>query len=92
MKSRKDNETNRQGTAADHVNQKPTETARRRRGAFIAMERKKEILVILSQKRRATYAELAGYFDVSTKTIQHDIEELTLAHPIETARGHKGGV
>lgn len=30
-------------------------------------------------------------FGVSVRTIKNDIEELTLAHPIETVRGRYGG-
>lgn len=93
MKSRKENEfQDRDDEATASQEQEPLKIARRRRGSLIAMERKNEILSILSQKRKTTYAELAQEFNVSTKTIQTDIEELLLIHPIETRRGRQGGI
>ena len=65
---------------------------RRRRGSMIALERRKKILSILSQRRKVTYAELVNECGVSQRTIQTDIEELILLYPIETIRGHGGGI
>ena len=92
MKSRKEREGNEQEIVSFSENDQLSDNVRRRRGSLIAMERKKEILSILSQKRKTTYAEIAREFGVSTKTIQMDIEELILVHPIETSRGRNGGV
>ena len=55
-----------------------------------ANERRQKILEILCVRRQETMENLAQEFNVTTRTIRNDIEELTLAHPIETVRG--GGV
>ena len=54
-------------------------------------ERREAILKVLCQRRHETISNLAFEFDVSVRTIKNDIEELTLAHPIETVRGRYGG-
>lgn len=54
-------------------------------------ERREAILKVLCHRRHETIANLANEFDVSVRTIKYDIEELTLAHPIETVRGRYGG-
>lgn len=54
-------------------------------------ERRKEILNILCKKRFEKIENLANEFGVSVRTIKYDIEELTLAHPLETVRGRYGG-
>lgn len=54
-------------------------------------ERREEILKVLCQRRQEKIDNLAFEFDVSVRTIKNDIEELTLAHPIETVRGRYGG-
>lgn len=54
-------------------------------------ERREAILKVLCQRRQDTIENLAFEFDVSVRTIKYDIEELTLAHPIETVRGRYGG-
>ena len=54
-------------------------------------ERREAILNVLCKRRQDTIANLAHEFDVSVRTIKYDIEELTLAHPIETIRGRYGG-
>ena len=52
-----------------------------------ANERRQKILEILCVRRQETMENLAQEFNVTTRTIRSDIEELTLAHPIETVRG-----
>lgn len=54
-------------------------------------ERREAILNVLCKRRQDTIENLANEFDVSVRTIKYDIEELTLAHPIETVRGRYGG-
>ena len=49
-----------------------------------ANERRQKILEILCVRRQETMDNLAQEFDVTTRTIRNDIEELTLAHPIES--------
>lgn len=46
--------------------------------------------MILCKRRYDTISNLAQEFGVSVRTIKYDIEELTLAHPIETIRGRYG--
>ncbi len=54
-------------------------------------ERREAILHVLCQRRHDRIANLAHEFGVTERTIKSDIEELTLAHPIETIRGRYGG-
>ena len=54
-------------------------------------ERREAILNVLCKRRQDTVENLAHEFGVSVRTIKYDIEELTLAHPIETVRGRYGG-
>ena len=54
-------------------------------------ERREAILSVLCQRRHEKIDNLAMEFGVSVRTIKNDIEELTLAHPIETVRGRYGG-
>ena len=54
-------------------------------------ERREAILNVLCKIRQDTVENLAHEFGVSVRTIKYDIEELTLAHPIETVRGRYGG-
>ena len=56
-----------------------------------ANERRQKILEILCVRRQETMENLAQEFNVTTRTIRNDIEELTLAYPIETVRGRYGG-
>ena len=56
-----------------------------------ANERRQKILEILCVRRQETMENLAQEFNVTARTIRTDIEELTLAHPIETVRGRYGG-
>lgn len=55
-------------------------------------ERRDAIINVLCDRRQDTISNLAQEFGVSIRTIKYDIEELTLAHPIETKRGKYGGV
>lgn len=48
-------------------------------------------MIILCKRRHDTISNLAQEFGVSIRTIKYDIEELTLAHPIETIRVRYGG-
>ena len=50
-------------------------------------ERREAILKVLCQRRQDKIDNLAFEFDVSVRTIKNDIEELSLAYPIETVRG-----
>jgi len=54
-------------------------------------ERREAILKVLCQRRQDTIENLAFECGVFVRTIKYDIEELTLAHPIETVRGRYGG-
>ena len=58
---------------------------------MVPSERREAILSILCQRRHDKIANLAHEFGVTERTIKSDIEELTLAHPIETIRGRYGG-
>lgn len=52
-----------------------------------------QILYILLDKKKLTIRELAEHFEVSTRTIQRDIEDLSAAGiPLYTTRGNGGGV
>lgn len=56
-------------------------------------ERRKEIMRILCRRRHETIARLAEEFGVSKRTIQRDIEVLSMAEPIYTQCGrYAGGV
>lgn len=57
-----------------------------------AAERRDEIVSSLIAKRRMTAAELAEKFDVTVRTIQNDIQALSLRYPIYTKPGVAGGV
>lgn len=56
-----------------------------------AVERRQALLDTIRRRRFDTYANLAFEFDVSTKTIQRDIQILMCSYPIETVRGRYGG-
>ena len=55
-------------------------------------ERRIEIIKYLCRCRKTTVAHLAVEFGVGESTIRRDLIFLTLNHPIETKRGHDGGV
>jgi len=54
-------------------------------------ERREAIYAELRAKRHLTIGYLATKYEVNEKTIRRDIEELTLAYPVETVRGRYGG-
>ena len=56
-------------------------------------ERRREIMRILCRRQHETISTLASELGVSTRTIQRDIEELSLSEPIYTQAGkYAGGV
>ena len=57
-----------------------------------ADERRQGILTELYSNRFATCEDLAQKFDVSTRTIYHDLEKLTCSHPVKVIRGRYGGI
>ena len=57
-----------------------------------ATERREEIMNTLIHCRRTTQARLAEEFGVSRQTLYADLLQLSLVYPIETERGHGGGV
>ena len=62
-------------------------------GSMGATERQLEIIKYLCRKRYATMSTLADKFGVSVRTIQRDIEALTLFVPLDVKAGrYEGGV
>ena len=57
-----------------------------------ANERRMQILNVILAKRSVTMLELQNEFHISRSTARRDIEELSLSHPIITAKGGGGGV
>lgn len=56
-------------------------------------ERRREIIKILCKRRHETIKNLASEFGVSVRTIQRDIESLSITEPIYTQSGkYTGGV
>ncbi len=56
-------------------------------------ERRREILRLLCRRRYDTIGNLADEFGVSKRTIQRDIEVLSISEPIYTQQGkHSGGI
>ena len=56
-------------------------------------ERRHEIMKILCRRRYETMHNLASEFDVSVRTVQRDIEVLSITEPIYTKSGkYDGGV
>ncbi|MCM1500058.1 MAG: HTH domain-containing protein [Clostridium sp.] len=55
-------------------------------------ERRDEIISILIVRRHTTTNELAYELDVSVRTIEYDIQALSLKYPIYTKPGVAGGV
>ena len=53
--------------------------------------RRMEIISILSVKGHVTMRELAWEFDVSRRTIMHDVTALSFDYPIYTKSGEGGG-
>lgn len=57
-----------------------------------ATERREAIIETLYKRRKETMSNLAEEFGVSLRTINYDIEKLSLSHPIITIQGNGGGV
>ena len=55
-------------------------------------DRRAEIISILMVRRRITAKELAEEFNVTVRTIQNDIQALSLGFPIYTRQGGDGGI
>lgn len=55
------------------------------------VERRSEIIRLLSRRRHEKIENLAFEFGVSEKTIRRDIEALSLSAPIYTQAGRYGG-
>ena len=53
-------------------------------------DRRAEIINILLVRRRITAKELADEFNVTVRTIQNDIQALSLGFPIYTKQGGDG--
>jgi len=57
------------------------------------MQRLFEIVYLLLEKKKLTAAQLAEHFEVSTRTIYRDIDELSASGiPIYATRGRSGGI
>ena len=56
------------------------------------VHRRTEIINILIIRRHTTANELAQEFGVSIRTIQYDIQALSLGFPIYTKQGGDGGI
>ena len=54
-------------------------------------ERRHEMMKILCRRRYETIGNLASGFGVSMRTVQRDIETLSLTEPIYTKAGRYGG-
>jgi len=57
-----------------------------------ASQRRDEIIRILAADSHVTAGQLAKKFGVTTRTIRDDITALSPDYPLETIRGHGGGV
>ena len=55
-------------------------------------ERRNEIIRLLVCRRKTTIRELSDEFGVSEHTIQRDIGNLVLEHPIKQTSGNTGGI
>ena len=55
-------------------------------------DRRAEIISILMVRRRITAKELVEEFNVTVRTIQNDIQALSLGFPIYTRQGGDGGI
>ena len=55
-------------------------------------ERREAIIETLYKRRKDTMSNLAEEFKVSIRTMNYDIEKLSLSHPIVTIQGNGGGV
>ena len=57
-----------------------------------ALDRRQEILEVLSDRRQETVANLMAEFNVSRCTILRDIEILSCSAPLYTVQGNGGGI
>lgn len=57
-----------------------------------AADRRIEIISVLIARRRVTAKELADEFGVTVRTIQNDVQALSLGFPIYTKQGVDGGI
>jgi len=55
-------------------------------------ERRKAIIDVLCKRRFDTVGNLACEFNVSIRTIKHDVEMLAIEYPIYTTQGKGGGI
>ena len=55
-------------------------------------ERRRAIMEILCARRHETRGNLAFEFGVSKRTIEYDVQSLSLDHPIYTTQGKGGGI
>src|SRR6478736_5271624 len=63
------------------------------RGERVPISRHFEIIYHLLYKKKATAKELADHFEVSTRTIYRDIDDLSAAGiPIYSSQGKGGGI
>lgn len=57
-----------------------------------ANERRRDILLVLFQRKKETRENLAFEFGVSKRTIENDILELSRDKPVYTKQGNGGGI
>ncbi len=57
-----------------------------------AAERRQAILEILCLRRHETRENLANEFGVSKRTIEYDVQHLSLLYPVYTTQGNGGGI
>lgn len=57
-----------------------------------SVERRAELMRIMICRRKSNIHELAKELNVSTRTIQRDIQALVLDYPIESISGNRGGI
>ena len=55
-------------------------------------ERRRAIMEVLCARRHETRGNLAFEFGVSKRTIEYDVQSLSLEYPIYTTQGRGGGV
>ena len=55
-------------------------------------ERRRAIMEVLCARRHETRGNLAFEFGVSKRTIEYDVQSLSLKYPIYTTQGRGGGI
>lgn len=55
-------------------------------------ERRRAIMEVLCTRRHETRGNLANEFGVSKRTIEYDVQSLSLDYPIYTTQGKGGGI